>query len=175
VLELTRTGSRTIARELWSHARVRIHKDNVVWRDGRVYGSSGDLGPAFFTAVDGRTGQIAWQDRTFAKASFLDADGRFILLDEDGSLALVRPAAAGLVVESRTSLMQNNAWTVPTLVGTRLYVRDRRTIVAVDLAHRTADRYGAPPSPRKSSNLRDSLYMCGVSPQTPPMRQIPGQ
>jgi outer membrane protein assembly factor BamB len=133
VLELTRAASRTSVREVWSSPRVRIHKDNAIWRDGRIYGSSGDFGPAFFTAVDGRTGQIAWQDRTLAKSSFLDVDGRFILLDEDGTLALARPTATGLTIEARTSLMQTNAWTIPTLVGTRLYVRDRKTIVAIEL------------------------------------------
>jgi hypothetical protein len=30
-------------------------------------------------------------------------------------------------------LLQSNAWTVPTLVGTKLYVRDRRTMMALDL------------------------------------------
>jgi len=133
VLELTRAGSRTTVRELWSSPRVRIHKDNVVWHGGRVYGSSGDFGPAFFTAVDGRTGNVVWQDRTFAKASFLDIGGRFLLLDEDGTLAMVTPTSTGLTVESRVALMQTKAWTVPTLVGARLYVRDRRTIVALDL------------------------------------------
>jgi hypothetical protein len=29
--------------------------------------------------------------------------------------------------------MQNLAWTPPTLVGTRLYARDRKTIAAFDL------------------------------------------
>ena len=30
--------------------------------------------------------------------------------------------------------MKNLAWTVPTLVGTKLYLRDRRTIAALDLS-----------------------------------------
>jgi hypothetical protein len=30
--------------------------------------------------------------------------------------------------------MKNLAWTVPTLVGTKLYVRDRQTIMALDLS-----------------------------------------
>ena len=32
------------------------------------YGSSGDFGPAFLTAVEVTTGKIAWQDRAFARA-----------------------------------------------------------------------------------------------------------
>ncbi len=30
--------------------------------------------------------------------------------------------------------MTENAWTPPTLVGTKLYVRDRKNIVALDLS-----------------------------------------
>jgi hypothetical protein len=37
-------------------------------------------------------------------------------------------------VLARASILQNLAWTLPTLVGRRLYVRDRRTIAAFDLS-----------------------------------------
>ncbi len=36
-----------------------------------------------------RTGNIVWQDRSFPKVNFVYADGKLILLDEDGVLALV--------------------------------------------------------------------------------------
>jgi len=36
-------------------------------------------------------------------------------------------------VHWRVPLLQSNAWTAPTLVGTKLYVRDRHTMMAVDL------------------------------------------
>ena len=55
-----------------------------------MYGSSGDFGPAFLSAVDMKTGRIAWQDRTFSRAHLLYADGKLILLDEDGTLYLQR-------------------------------------------------------------------------------------
>jgi len=43
-------------------------------------------------------------------------------------------APAGLKVISKVSLLKNLAWTVPTLIGTKLYLRDRQTIMAVDLS-----------------------------------------
>jgi outer membrane protein assembly factor BamB len=120
-------------KELWHSSRIRIHKDNVIWIDGIIYGSSGDFGPAFLTAVDGRTGRILWQDRTFAKASLIHADGKLIVLDEDGQLAVTVPSATGLQVLAKASVMQNNAWTVPTLVGAKVFVRDRRNAAAFEL------------------------------------------
>jgi outer membrane protein assembly factor BamB len=99
-----------------------------------VFGSSGDFGPAPLTAVDVRTGNIVWQDRSFPKANFVYADGKVILLDEDGVLALVSLSSQGMKVISKTNLLTHLSWTPPTLAGTKLYVRDRKTIVALDLS-----------------------------------------
>ena len=61
------------------------------------------------------------------------ADGMFVIVDEGGDLALAKPTARGLDVRARAELLTENAWTPPTLVGTRLYVRDRKNVVAVEL------------------------------------------
>ena len=39
----------------------------------------------------------------------------------------------GLKVHARAELLTENAWTPPTLVGTRLYIRDRKNVMAVEL------------------------------------------
>jgi hypothetical protein len=99
-----------------------------------AYGSSGDFGPAFISAIDLKSGEIAWQDRSFARAQLLYADGKLIVLDEDGVLGLATVSPQGLKVLARASVLQHLAWTPPTLVGTTLYVRDRQTISAFDLS-----------------------------------------
>jgi hypothetical protein len=76
---------------------------------------------------------VAWRERSFARASSLYADSKLILLDEDGSLILATVSPQNLKVIAKTQLLQHRAWTVPTLSGTRLYVRDRKTIMALDL------------------------------------------
>ena len=48
-------------------------------------------------------------------------------------LALAAATPQRFDVLARTALMKRLAWTPPTLVGTRLYVRDRATIAAFDL------------------------------------------
>jgi hypothetical protein len=74
-----------------------------------------------------------WRHRGFPRASFLFADGRFIILDEDGQLLLATATPEGLTVTSRVELLGNQSWTVPSLSGTRLYLRDRKQIVALEL------------------------------------------
>jgi outer membrane protein assembly factor BamB len=133
VLKLSRREGKTTVEELWFHRRLRVHHSTAIRIGDYVYASSGDFGPAFLSGVNVKTGEIAFQDRRFPKSNFVYADGKLIILDEDGNLALATVSPAGLKVISRVSVMKNLAWTVPTLVGTRLYLRDRRSITALDL------------------------------------------
>ncbi|PYV14289.1 MAG: hypothetical protein DMG07_12240 [Acidobacteria bacterium] len=133
VLELGRSGAKTTVRELWHNPRIQLHFGSAIRVGDFVYLSSGHSGPAFMTAVEIKTGRIAWQTRDFAKAQLLYADGKLIVLDEDGVLALARATPERFQVLSRVSLQKRLSWTPPTLVGARLYVRDRATISALDL------------------------------------------
>jgi len=132
-IQLTRDGDEMAVKELWFSNQVRIHFGTAVRLGETVYASSGDFGPAPMTAVDVKTGEVLWRDRTFAKHSVLYADGRVILLDEDGWLGLVDVNRQGMTVRSRAQVFEGLSWTVPTLVGTRLYVRSREEIAALEL------------------------------------------
>ncbi len=134
VLKLTQKDGKTTAEELWFHRRMRLHHGTAIRIGDYVYGSSGDFGPAFLAAVNVKTGEIAYQDRSFPKSNLLLAEGKLIILDEDGNLALATATPTELKVISKVSVMKNLAWTVPTLVGTKLYLRDRHTIMALDLS-----------------------------------------
>ena len=133
-LRLTRDGDVTRVEELWEDPQVQFMFLNPIRLGDYVYGTDGTFGPAFMTGVDVRTGETAWQARGFARASLLHADGKTIVMDEDGDLALARLTPDGMTVLARTSLFETVAWSAPTLVGTTLYVRDREKIVALDLA-----------------------------------------
>lgn len=130
-LRLTRVNGQTKVEEVWFQKQMRVHMSNAIRLGDTVYASSGDFGPTPFTALNVKTGDILWQDRAVTKSSFIAADGRFILLNEDGDLLLAVPTAEGLKVQAKAALLTKTAWTPPTLVGTTLYVRDRKTIVAL--------------------------------------------
>ena len=84
-------------------------------------------------AVKAKTGEVLWQERNLPKASFIYADGRFIMLNEDGELILATPTETGLKIHSRVSVLEKTAWTPPTLAGSKLYLRDKKTLLALDL------------------------------------------
>ena len=139
VIRLVRKDGKTSAEEVWFNNKVRVHIGTIIRIGDYAYCASGDFGPSFFSAVNVKTGEVAWRERNFARASSLYADGKLILLDEDGSLILAIVSPQNLKVIARTQLLQHLAWTVPTLSGTRLYVRDRKTIMALDLGKSATD------------------------------------
>jgi outer membrane protein assembly factor BamB len=132
-LELRQAGGTTTVTEKWFSNRMRVHIGTIIPLGGHAYGSSGDFGPAFISAVDLSNGKVAWQDRSFARAQLLYADGKLIVLDEDGTLGLATVSPQGLKVLARAQLLQHLSWTPPTLAGTTLYVRDRKTMAAFEL------------------------------------------
>jgi outer membrane protein assembly factor BamB len=133
-LHLSQSGGHTAVNQLWYDPHLELHIGTAIQRDGYVYISSGYSGPVLMSAVELKTGTIKWRERGFAKAQLLYADGKIILADADGTLALCRASPEKFEVLSKASVLESIAWTPPTLVGTRLYVRDRKTIEAFDLA-----------------------------------------
>ena len=123
----------TAVEELWVSRRIKIHHGNAVWLEGRIYASSGDLGPAFLVAVDPLTGKMALRQRGFTKSNFLVSGSTLIILDQDGELALARPQESRIQILQQCQVLKTLSWTVPTLVGTRLYLRDRKEILALEL------------------------------------------
>jgi outer membrane protein assembly factor BamB len=132
-LKLTRAGNTTQVQELWYNPRLQVHFGSVIRDGGFLYMSSGQS-VGLLTGVELQTGRIAWQVRDFVKAQLLAADGRLIVLDEDGNLGLGIARPERFKAIGKWPMLASTAWTVPTLSGTRLYLRDRRNIVALDLS-----------------------------------------
>jgi outer membrane protein assembly factor BamB len=136
VIHLKRSGGRTIPEELWFNGKIYVHFGSIIADGDTIYASSGHSGPVFLMGFNVKTGEILWRNRDFAKAQILWSDGKLIILDEDGNLGLATPTPVGLRVHAKIPLLAQISWTSPTLVGSILYIRDRRTIAAYDLKRR---------------------------------------
>jgi outer membrane protein assembly factor BamB len=134
-IELHQAGGKTVVSEKWFTNRMRVHIGTVIRIGDYLYGSSGDFGPSFVSAVDINTGKVVWQDRSFARAQFVYADGKLIVLDEDGTLGIATVGPDGLKVLARAPVLEHLSWTPPTLSGTTLYLRDCKTIAAFNLGN----------------------------------------
>jgi outer membrane protein assembly factor BamB len=135
MIELQRNGTQTKATELWSSNRLRLHHGNAMRVGDAIYFSSGGKGSqAILSAVEARSGKILWQERSIEKATFVWADQKLITLDQDGNLMIAYPSPQGFKIAAKAPLLTHLAWTPPALVGSRLYIRDRRTLMAVELS-----------------------------------------
>jgi outer membrane protein assembly factor BamB len=134
VIELQRNGLETKATELWANNRFRLHHGNAMRIAEAIYFSSGGKGSQpILSAVEARSGKILWQERSIGKATFVRADGKVITLDGDGTLMIAYPSPLGFKIAAKAPVLGSLAWTPPVLVGTRLYLRNRSTLMAVDL------------------------------------------
>ena len=134
MIELRRNGLQTTATELWSSNRLRLHHGNAMRVGEAIYFSSGGKGSQpILSAVEARSGTILWQERSIGKATFVRADGKLITLDGDGTLMIAYPSPQGFKIAAKAPVLGALAWTPPVLVGTRLYLRNRSTLMALDL------------------------------------------
>ena len=145
-IQLRQAGDQTEATELWFTNRVRFMFLSAIRVGDFVYGTTGDFGPAFLTALNIKTGESAWQVRGFARASLLQAGDKTVVLNEDGDLALARLSPSGAEILARAKIFDTVSWTAPTLVGTTLFARDREKVVALNLGGESGPATVAPSS-----------------------------
>jgi outer membrane protein assembly factor BamB len=123
--------------ELWSTRRVQCFYGAFARIGDSIYGTSGTQSGPRMSAINARTGEVAWRARGFDLSHVIAVDGRLILLDDEGKLTLATPGPDGLTVHSETRILSAPSLTPPTLLGSMLYARDFREIVALDLTPST--------------------------------------
>lgn len=134
MVKLTYADGRIATEEVWKNDKLRGGLNNAVLVGDYFYGpNSAGEGAKFMVCADARTGEIKWRNRDVAGAAPIFADGKLILLDEEGHLILARPNPEALDVLAKVKLLEKPSWTTPTLIGTKLYLRDRKTMMALEL------------------------------------------
>ena len=134
-LRLTRKGEATAGRRALVHHASEDHvRERAAPRRPPLRERTAISVRRSLTALNLRTGEVAWQERGFGRSSFVYADGKAIILDEDGDLALARLSPQGHDrALAGAPVRHSSSWTAPTLVGTTLYARDRAKVVALNV------------------------------------------
>jgi outer membrane protein assembly factor BamB len=132
-IRLSRLNDEIQVEEIWSTRRIQFYHGSSIREGDWVYGSTGTVALNFMAAVNIHTGEIGWRQRGFARANCVEADGRLVVLDEDGMLYLTSVTPEKLTVHASTQLLSSTSWTVPTIVGKTLFARNNKTILAVNL------------------------------------------
>lgn len=135
VVKLARSADgKIMATDMWTNKKIRGGLSNPVRVGEFIYGpNSAGENVKLITAVSVENGEIAWQERGVPGPKCIVIGERFIVLDDEGNLMLVEANPKEMKVVSKTRLLEAPAWSAPTLVGNRLYLRDRKTVMALEV------------------------------------------
>jgi len=114
---------------LYKSLAMQNHYSTSVLLNGHLYGFSNDR----LRCLDWETGAIKWDQRGLGRGSVLAADGRLILLGDQGDLVLAEAKPDAYVEQARWKALQGSCWTAPILANGLLYLRNENTLLAVDL------------------------------------------
>jgi outer membrane protein assembly factor BamB len=131
-IRLATNGNKVTAEEVWSSRKVPMGMATPVLVGDLLIGSKlGQMSAAL--AVNINTGKRVWLDRTFGPSTYVYADGKVVVLNQDGELGLATLGKKGLQVSSRCQVGEEYSFSAPSLVGKTLYIRDEKHIMALDL------------------------------------------
>ncbi|MCK5146986.1 PQQ-like beta-propeller repeat protein [bacterium] len=119
--------------ELWFDSDLKASCWTDVCIGDYIYGSSGGHNFSFLTAFNWHTGKVAWKKRGHRMAQCLFADKKLIFLDQSGTLGIATISPKGINILDTAKVAGSVAWTLPTLISSTLYVRDRNNIMALAL------------------------------------------
>lgn len=133
-LKLSRKDGKVNVEEVWSTKKMQVGQGTAARSGNVIYAPNGNESLFFMTAIEAATGKVLWRERGFVKANVIYADGKLIALEEDGNLSISTATSEKFELKSKVPLFKKSAWSTPTLVGQRLFVRDNETIIALDIS-----------------------------------------
>ncbi len=117
------------AAKLWDNPHMKNKFAPAILHEGHVYG----LDEEFLACMDAQTGKRKWKGGRYGHGQLMFADGRLIVVAEDGQLALVEASPEAYKEISKFQALDGKTWNLPALAGGRLLIRNDREMVAYDL------------------------------------------
>ncbi|MGE3181398.1 MAG: PQQ-binding-like beta-propeller repeat protein [Phycisphaerae bacterium] len=131
LLDFTWQGDKLDAKQVWTSKHSMAHQ-NAVRLDGHLLTSR--MQPKSLVMLNLSDGEFGWYSRDMGFCNLVRAGEKIISLQDDGVLRILRPKDDGVEVAAEAKLLGDPSWTPPTLVGTTLLIRDRNTVMALDLS-----------------------------------------
>lgn len=113
----------------WESKVMKNHFNSSVLHGDYLYGFDDRI----LRCITADTGEEQWGMRGFGKGSMLLAQGHLIVLGEAGRLAQVEATAAGYVEKASAQVLEGKCWTVPTLAGGKLYLRNQKELLCLNV------------------------------------------
>jgi len=129
LVKVTQKNNAFQATELWTSLKMKNKFTTSVIHEGTIYG----LDDGRLAALDLETGKRLWKAREYGHGQLLLADGKLIVLGDDGTLGLVNPSREAYSEISAFQALEGRTWNNPSIAGGILLIRNDREMTAFDL------------------------------------------
>ncbi len=118
----------------WKNLALQNQFATSIIKDGFIYGPHGDLAVVTYRCLDMQRGQVQWISRRVGKCTQIAVQDHLICLTEQGTLVLIEANPTEYREKGRlTGLLSFKAWAHPALANQRLYIRDEKRLICIDL------------------------------------------
>lgn len=120
------------ATAVWESKSMRNQVNSSVLWEGHLYG----FDESSLNCLDAATGAVKWKQGGLGKGSLIVADGKLVIMSENGKLVIALPAAEKFqrVAEAQV-LSKERCWVVPTLANGRMFCKNNSgEAVALDVS-----------------------------------------
>ncbi|HZL36135.1 MAG TPA: PQQ-binding-like beta-propeller repeat protein [Tepidisphaeraceae bacterium] len=112
---------------LWKSKVLRSHLNPGVPLGEFVYGFDGDKrNDASLKCIEFATGKEKWSAKESGVGSLIIADGKLIVLNENGELVIAPASPDGFKPIAHAQILGGTCWTSPVLSGGRIFCRNSR-------------------------------------------------
>lgn len=134
VLQIVESGDELGVETLWHAPLINSEVNTAILVGTHLYGFKGSI----LVALEAATGNLSWSTRGYGRGSLIAADGKLIVLGENGELGLIAANPVEFQELSTAQVLSGRSWTSPSLAGRRLFVRNGAEVVSYDLAGENA-------------------------------------
>jgi outer membrane protein assembly factor BamB len=128
---LLKVNDKGSAQEVYFNKDMRNHYSSSVLVGDYLYGFSSQI----LTAMNFKTGDVAWRDRSVGKGSVTYADGMLYVYGEKGTVGLVEATPKSYHEISRFQINPGdyNTWTPPVIADGKMYLREQDNLYCYDV------------------------------------------
>jgi len=129
LFKLSMVNNELSAKEVWRSKVLMTKFRSCILHNGVLY--SGDQ--RGLRCVDFKTGKEFWGDNGLRHSSIVLADGHLIVLTEKGRLMIAKASPKEFKPMAEAQILSGRCWTVPTIYDNKLYLRNLKKAVCLDL------------------------------------------
>ena len=123
---------------IWANKEMQNQMSTCILLAGYLYGIDGNTNSEkFLKCVDLQSGEVQWSRKGIGLGALTAANGKLIILNENGELIIGRASPEAFDVSARAQVLDGKCWTVPVLSNGRIYCRNAGgDLVCVDVRPR---------------------------------------